>query len=710
MKFTVITIIFITEYCDSHEELFKNISEKVNCTYEGITKSFPDIFSTYFSEEVPSEFKCIALSFYILSLLNTTLEKCKEEILSVQQTKEVKNCIKHVVKLGICSKLLPNLPLHLKLKSNKESNDIFLNYNILKCSTLGLCRFLKNPYLRLLIISDNLKEILVAVYQISYCPLKQPSSDITGDNVMTQEIYQRLLQERKIFVNLLTHLNDSIHPGIYVRDTMVILQSNSPTWFKKAVSQTLTNRIRSRNGIEHICGALLSGASNDSTQTWKILDVMSKLILSCKNFPDFRENICKQLIDLLDKVTEDTLIFERIYSHCTKSVYLVDAELTKEIFLRPLIGYLTFFTYRSHKFEGSEDLTDKVKQKVRLIHSLFVERSVALSNLPIEILTPVLMILFRFYVVTSSSSFKSVNEDLKSILLVYMKSDSNNLFAIFDSFLFGIGSNKILKIRNDVTIKSENSKILLKYTEHFTNYSITENSDCMMELFKSETNIMVNLFCYLLNCLINKDKYFVKANEDLLNVEDEFMNEFIERNLAVYKLLSDLAEDKNIQKHLIKNPDDVIRYIETVLRKTIELATHKSVDTDSSAFQSLFTVLMILQSLVSNGVKTALSSYKLLVNPLKKICDEITNKETKGIIMEILDNLDKGKGKTAHSDVEEIKTEFDKALEDICDTLLPTRGHGLMTLAKLIERKDENAMTRKQYVLNIFQVNITVFF
>lgn len=688
------------------EERCRNICSEQNWTYEGIAISLPKIFSGYFSTASPVEWKCISLSFYILHLLCAELSKSDTEVLSVQQLKSIKKCIKQIVNIGICTKLQPNLPLYSQADLCTKSKDIFLDYNILKCTTLGLCEFMKNLNLRLLILPASLKAILVAIYQIAFCPLKQPTIDDACDGVMTQEIYQRLLEEKKVFSNLLLTLKSSIHPTIYVRETMVIFQSNSPVWFKKAVSQTLTYIIRSENGIENISMTLLDGISNDSTQTWNIIDVISRLILSCRKFPDFRENICKQLVGLLDKVTDTTLVYERIFTHYTKVFYKVDPENTKDLFVRPVITYLLYFTYQSHKFQDDEDLTEKIKQTARVTHAIFVEHLVEYPELPIELLTPVLAVLYRFYVIMTNTPFKSVNEDLKSILNSYLEKFPNISFSVFDSFLFNISSNEILPLRNDVHFKLKNDKILLSFSKHTVNYSITETADCLLELLKPKTHLLVNFFGFLLNCLTNRDKYFKKANEDLLNVEEEFMNECIEQNLVIYKLLSDLAESKDVQKQITKTPKDIINYTEMVLNKAVELSTYKTSDTDSNAFQSVFTILMILQNLVVNCSKNNLASYKVLIKPLRKIYDDDTiDTETKNIVNEILEVLDKGKVKTTRLVVEEVKTDLDKALEDSCDPLLPTRGHGLMVLTRLVEKKDQNVMDRKQYILNIFQVS-----
>lgn len=47
-----------------------------------------------------------------------------------------------------------------------------------------------------------------------------------------------------------------------------------------------------------------------------------------------------------------------------------------------------------------------------------------------------------------------------------------------------------------------------------------------------------------------------------------------------------------------------------------------------------------------------------------------------------------------------------KALEEICDPLLPVRGHGLISLCKLIEKNDKDAMSKQEAILKIFEENL----
>lgn len=683
----------------------EEVYAKLQINYEQTFTTLTSITSLNFSKNITSEWKYVCLGFYIIKTLFPLIDKSEKLFLSVQETKDFKKFLKTMIYIGISTKLQPNLPFYSKTKF-PENRDIFWNYNVLKCVTFGLTELLKIPVLRISIIPEAFKDILVALYQISYCPLKKPVTAIGNSDtseIVTEEIYEKLLQEQQCFIKILNHLEKTVHPNIFVKNTMMIMHKNSPTWFRKHVSQTLTNFLRSENGVELVAVALFSDHENDTAHIWKILEIFSKLILSCKKFPDFKENICKQLIKLLNKQQEEKSFAEIIFPYCTKAFYKEDQELCKSIFIREIISPLLYFTYNTHKFTD-EDITAKLNLTIRMLHAVFVQNAAEENVVPVDILQPVIYVIFRFYASTQESSFEALNNDLKDILIHYLEHQSNNYINIFDRFLFDLDCKEILSFRNDIVIQVDAENIKLCKSEHSVNYSSAASFEYLFKLIKLKPNLLVNLFSYLLNCITNENKYFRKDNDDLLDVEDYLSNEYFARKISVYKLLSELAEEKCVQNQLNENPTDIVQYVCKVLNKTIELGTHLLEDSDSDGYQSVFTILIILENLLSNSSTHDPKKFNTLLEPLVKIQSETKNKEMKDIIKSILNTLE-GTVKSRSKPIDkESKTELDKAIDDICDALIPTRGHGLLTLTKLIAKRDKNTIERKQFVLNILQV------
>ncbi|XP_030757835.1 transport and Golgi organization protein 6 homolog [Sitophilus oryzae] len=671
------------------------ICTELDCDYDQISSSLENITKHYFSNSAITEWTYLLGNFYVLRQITITLQDSKHtELLSVKEIAKIKKCVVSLVKIGISTKLLPNLPFAVN-ETYTVTDDIFYQYNILKCTILALTNFLKSESLRVIILTNCLGVLLSGLYQIAFCPIKKELS--------TQDIYNRLINEKQMTLKILQQLKEHIHPNIYVKETMIIFQKKSPPWFKKAVSQTLTNILFSPNGVESVAVAMLLNFGNDQTKSWKALDILYRLLSSCKSLPNFKDNICKQILGLLDKTTEDSLILERLFIICTKRFYFECHEIGKDVFLRKVISELLFFTCKEFKFENVA-CTEKLKKTIRLLFGIFVENTVDYACLPIEIIKPVLSVIFRIFALTVSSIFKTTHKETRLLIQKYLESNNNDI-VVFDSLIYGINApQQILSFRNDIELFIETNEIVVKHAEHSVVYSVCKNCEVVVNLLESRKDLLKKLFIYLLNCLNNKQKYFQRSDDRLLTLENEIMNEYFERYLSVYKLLSTLAEDKDIQKLIVESPQEIIVFIKQILEKSQETGVHKSSKFECDEFQTLFTVILVLNALIGNTSKIN-KMFDDLIEPLQTISNETKHSELRTLIEQILNNLKIDKSKSRNIDNGE-KSTLDVVVEDICDPLLPVRGHGLMALKKLVEKKDPSVVKRMQYVLTIFQQNV----
>ncbi|RZC37025.1 transport and Golgi organization protein 6, partial [Asbolus verrucosus] len=671
----------------SFQNKYEVISEILSCTYDDVSKKIAPITSIYDTDKITYEWKYICLNFYILELLNDELSKSHLEVLSVQEIKKVKTSLANFLLIGVLKNLQPNLP-HF-VRTEKDHDDVVYTYNVLKCTTLGLSNCIKHPNLRMLILPHFLQGILMACLQVANCPLKKPTKDST---IITEATYNKFLEDQQLFKNVLNKLRQNIHPAIFVKETMSLFQSNSPTWFKKAVSNILTKMLRSEKGVENIALAMLDGRDDDTAQTWKILDVLTKLVMSCRKFPDFRQNICAQVLNLLDSVkAADLFVFERLVISCTKVLHSEDKELCEALFFQRIITPLLYFAYKEHKFRESDDVTDDVKQTIRLVYGCFVDNSANPPCLPMELLKSLVNVVFHFYHITVKSPFQATNKELKELLIKYLHCcESDEVSRLFDNFLFGFDVADVLRFRTDVIVEIA-EKITVRRSDHTVIDNTEEVADALFSLLDVEQKIV--LFGYLLNCIIEKATYFpTSSNKELLTVEEEACT-VVERLLTTHRLLSQLADSKEVQASLNNKPENIVKYINNVLRS----------DSDDSQF--IFTIVMILDNLVANASADGRLKYQILLQPLAEIASKTSDAELRHfcdkIATTITEKKAKGKNK-CHNEA----TEFEKALEDVCDPLLPTRGHALLVLSKLVEKKDKEAMERKQYLLNLFQLSL----
>lgn len=671
--------------------LCKLSTDKIHCLLSSKT-TFEIPFRWY-------QEKYLSINIYLLCLLSERLDE--NDLLSVQETKKLRAVFRNITVLGIFANIVSQLPLYKAIPDENliDAVETIKNrYNRLIFTLDFFVRFVKNENYRNLIIPELLKAVLIGLYQILYCPLKKPSAQTNNDTGfhMTEVNYKKLLEDRNHFKQHFEYLSNSVYKPIYIRETMLLVNKTAPLWFTKAVSAQLNHILLSKKGVEYISAAMFDGTTDDSTKTWNTLDAITNLIFDCKKSSSFFI-VCQQVVDLLKN--RKSSLYERIFVSVTKKMYLNDGAFCEQTFIKPVLDLLRRFASKS--FKDGEDVTDDVKQTVRLLHSLFVERHGERGVLPINLLKPVIVVLFRLHAMINA--VKSISYDTKDVLVKYLKGcdEREEISVLFDACLFNI--NCTLDIKNlHLTIEGE--KITTSYSEQSMIGTPEDNGEVLMEVLRNNVELRAKLFAYLLNCLVEDEKYFKNNNSrDLLEQEEDFVIDAgTERKLVVFKLLANLAEDKDIQEHVSNNPIEIITYIETVFKRTVQSEILKH-DSNTEGFQSVFTLCMILQLLVENSSANSMNYFEKLADLLQVMIAHCSDRELKDLLRNVLEcllNKDQKKGRKPRAK----PTELELALEEICDPLLPIRGHGLMTLVELVKKKEKTAIERILYIQNIFKV------
>ena len=242
-----------------------------------------------------------------------------------------------------------------------------------------------------------------------------------------------------------------------------------------------------------------------------------------------------------------------------------------------------------------------------------------------------------------------------------------------------------------------------------------------------------------------------------------------ERNIVAVKLLAILAENPSVHEKLTEDPTHVIFFVQYLLERDANLLTkkdpeHNAEDHDT---ESLFMILMVLSVVVNNASTRHINwePFKQLVEPLRVIRDNVMNDELKMFTDEVCNKIlthgvvqrssaprccnnasqnsavikpkiekhgkssstneattmkrnsppssIKEEGVSVQSNISsksqgkvELKeSRCKQALFDVCDPLLPVRGHALLELAKLISGNDKEAQRHRNQILRIFQVS-----
>lgn len=627
--------------------------------------------------------------------------------MSVKDTKIIRKAITIACNIAILPNLLPASATCANSSCACTQLSVSEKYEQMLSTTKSVYNYLIDADLRPLVPTECLTHVLAASFQIIHAPLKKPSgaADESGF-IMTRELYDKYNTDKNDFHRKLAVLKKRIHPILYYRSLMQLHKPDAPGFLKRALTREM-NEAGLSGDLKIIVLAMLDALGSDGKtidRTARIIDIVTKIVLNMfkLNRAEVYTTLCNQIVgfkDLGGMETEQTTILEGIYALTLKMIHHngVNTDLLIKDLLSPLSQ------------TQEEDVTNSIAQTLRLLRLCFVERTYDIPQLDTGLLRPVLVPLFRFrLVIGNSQTLRPLRNDIEDVLLKLLKKDGDQ-FSIFDSLLFDINSKDLETLSlKGFRISVEDDRLKLKQTEYTQQFSITERIEALTSFIKQHS-ILYALYCYLLNTLANRDKYFntSAAKSDLLETEDSFVvNKGIEAQIAVFKLLSELSENKDMQNFIRDDPTYIIKFMNDFYLRTIDTKMNQTSEFESDGFQTIFIVSMILQALLE-GCEN--DQYKSLIAPLKIVAQQGTNEELTQLISAVLFKLEGGKVAGCGNNPNNCKSEVDQAIEDVLDPLLPVRGHGLLTLSKLVEKKDAEALERKQYILNIFQVRINFF-
>merc|ERR1712059_247828 len=260
----------------------------------------------------------------------------------------------------------------------------------------------------------------------------------------------------------------------------------------------------------------------------------------------------------------------------------------------------------------------------------------------------------------------------------------------------------------------------------------------------------------------------VNLEQQLLDLErhlDQSMHR-MRKNLMVIRLLGLLSEDESFQENLLKHSDKMIQFVSSSIKRAAS-EVRAGTTTSTMGIQSLNMSLSILsvhltqqnvptsdwekmllvaddldvlgshddtriskissqllQLVLTHG--TIIEEIKVLKENTAKIVDQ-TGKmkehaneikqekkneenmqldEKKAQLKEKANELKKQKELRKNKSKEAAMSKYEAALYDVSDPLLPVQGHGLISLARLVEEKDQETLDNLDKVRLLFQSNL----
>lgn len=83
----------------------------------------------------------------------------------------------------------------------------------------------------------------------------------------------------------------------------------------------------------------------------------------------------------------------------------------------------------------------------------------------------------------------------------------------------------------------------------------------------------------------------------------------------------------------------------------------------------------------------------------KPLIEELSDKTRS---FKVSDKTDRSGERNNHK-----QSELEQAMEEICDPLIPVRGHALITMGRLMKQRDPEAVSKQGMILKIFQENLS---
>ncbi|XP_014223459.1 uncharacterized protein LOC106650133 [Trichogramma pretiosum] len=658
--------------------------------------------------------------FVVSDFAKTELSQ-ENPLFTIEQMKILRNSIKLASHLGIVSSFHSAIKVRTRATDFKnfqihfEHKDIFDKYKIMCHTVTLLLELFEHVILRSAVISQ-LDSILAALFQLSFAPLQKPivdsplSENNNAEFKMTTELYANLIKDQVNYQNKLYELKEKMPlTSVLTNIMMISAESNNPRWFQINVHRYISEIFMMSNGVVSLT-TVICDELTDVSVYWPKLNVAGEILIRRYKKGDtgytvpalkYYDAICSQLITLLEsKEYKQGAIIANCY---IKVLYEFDKDLCQQKVLDIIMNPL------HNKNNKSITTENQVSQCIENLCKLFITTRAEFTCLPLTILSSVLQPLFYLYLKVKSSIYVHRNK-VKELLLKILQ-DVKIRHPAF-SVILNHDMFAIREYGERLNFKFGDDGGLMVSSEPFE----VENDEIaggLYELVKKDDQLAFSLFEYLLKVSPNLNHTADEAakNKKLLQSPKDII-EKMEKQLIVIQLLSMLSDLPNVQKAQMRSPQSLLGFIKFYFTK-ISSTDSISNDSHEQDVEILYTCLMLIKQMIIENKET--QSWKAFEDFISDI-RTINFKNIPEKIVSIFEEIEKvirkkGKESVKHyydlSAENKLLNEVDKALADLTDPLLPVRGHGLITLTKLIEARHPETELKKDLLFCIFQQNLT---
>ena len=651
----------------------------------------------------------------VLKNIKASETTSNESLFSVKQFRTVKVAIELVTAIGIIPALLPGVgfdmaklcPRALQI-CEEEVTDLH-KYRRLKFLVHALVELHDDVLFRPAILTQ-IGPLLAAVLQLSHAPLTKPSEPVTSvaqENTsekkfkMTTDLYDALKRDQEQFTCLLHNLLTSCPMSASMKELIVILGiKGAPKWLQRETRKYLVQQVMRPNGVVSIVAAICDDVL-DLGVHWNKLDTVSRLIAAShgSNPDKYYRAICPQILDLL--ITNRIQHSSVIATCCITAL----AEYNHDVFLKNIMDVMCHPLLVKSKIEQDVIRSEyDVEKCIECLAKCFITGQTKFKCLPCELLMNTAVPLFCLYNDVRRSAC-SLKLKIKQLVLrvLHEESSRNNLFAAF------LGHNSTKHFGHRLVSRfAPTGGIEIIGTNDTIKHE--ECADSLFDLTSTTTELSTELFSYLLKFLSSSMELDDQVEvENLLETEDDAM-ENIEKQMAVVKLLSNLANISAVQEAQIENPKSILSLVESLFH---QYAKKRESSSGGDDCEILYVSLMLVKMILSER-KRPLNwiAFSDFVKFLKECCTLPYVSMQLSLLMKELIQLIETQGRSERKYYQDLSVnhkmsnKFEEALKDLADPLLPVRAHGIITMTKLIDSMDPYATARKAVILQLFKENL----
>ncbi|KAG1686328.1 Transport and Golgi organization protein 6 [Nymphon striatum] len=613
-------------------------------------------------------FQCLRIICSLCTVL-TDSSKQGSVCLNVNQQKQVLNCVQFIIVIGISPSLIPGVGLSMKKRTAfanfvqvfHDNNSVWSKHNRLVLCIEILFQCLENQHFCSIVLSRYLIDLLSALFQLCYAPLKKPESDVEGGMTVTK--YNELMTQRQTFCEMLDSLCLKTYPPALVQSLITLQsatlsgQTKTPKWLKNVCGELLTKILLMKNGFQSVIqGFLIDNSSSSNAPEWKMCETVAQLISSIpKNLTaeEYLSNISSQILTIMSSTSDHSSTMNRFFGIIIHKFLMTHPELTKEFFLQQITN--SFLKLNEQNAEiGSEDVVLSSIEMTSSIHHLNCLCMIPgeLCLVIMELISNVYPVLFAIY--SYAESVGSILKKLLSEIIVKFLQSQNieNVITLMSESVFmeknryktikfaldddhGIivhpnncvrdesewieieerHVNAIMSILTEISNESIQTKFFLHLLQVFFFYISLTLSMQKIDYLNSVPQNLSNV----LNDEKENTNYTMNEHSLLLEIENR-QNEQVHKlrnNLVLLNLVIEMVD--KFGSSLLKEKHEIIKFSCCTLERGAHLCSGNSVNVIMMEAETITMAMSILTTLLTECNQLTINEKSEILESVKSL-------------------------------------------------------------------------------------------